>query len=310
MTCERPGVRSGEEPWQYASAVGTMNSVTILDTTLRDGALSQGVTFTLSDKIAIASALASLGVNVIEVATAGKDPASHVAALSEHVRDAVLCVLAVASYEAIDAAGEALRRAASPRIHVYQAASAEPDAVARAEDAVRRARNLAADVEFSPANGARAPLEAVVAVTRAALVAGARTISFADTVGRALPEDVAQRLRDLHDRVPELGQACVSFHGHNDLGLATANTLAAVRLGARQVEVAVNGLGARAGNAALEEVVVALDMHATALGARMSVRLEGLPALSRLVEERSGLAVAAQKAIVGRNARWFRSEGS
>lgn len=285
-----------------------MKDVAIFDTTLRDGALSDGVSFSKDDKTAIASALAALGVNVIEVATAGKDPMADVLSLSRDVRDSTLCVLAVASHDAIDWAGEALLGAASARIHVYQAASAEPDAVARTEDAVRRARNLAAEVEFSPANGARAPLDAVVAVTRAALLGGATTISFADTVGRALPEEIAGRLRDLFGRVPELEGACVSFHGHDDLGLATANSLAAVQSGARQLEVAVNGLGARAGNAALEEVAAAIDVHGLTLGARTSIRLEGLPELSRVVEARSGLAVAAQKAIVGRNARWFRGE--
>ncbi len=142
-------------------------------------------------------------------------------------------------------------------------------------------------------------------MTRAALRGGATTLNLADTVGRALTEVIiATRVRDLHARVPDLADACVSFHGHDDLGLATANSLAAIRAGARQVEVAVNGLGARAGNAALEEVVAALAEHGEGLGARTAVDASRLVELSREVEARSGMPVGAQKAVVGRAVRW------
>lgn len=168
---------------------------------------------------------------------------------------------------------------------------------------MRLAGGLVGEVEFSPANGACTPIDGVVALVAAALRGGAKTILLADTVGRALPEDVMQRMRELRSRLAGLAGVCLSFHGHDDLGLATANTLAAIRAGARQVEVAVNGLGARAGNAALEEVVVALNDHRAALGALTGVDVDALVALSRLVEERSKLAVSPQKAIVGRHVR-------
>jgi 2-isopropylmalate synthase len=285
-----------------------MDKITVFDTTLRDGELTHGVTFSPADKLAIASLLAASGVDVIEVAIAGESGAGLDAAgaIVREVRSRTLCVLAPLSEVAIERAAAALQGAASGRIHVFQAGPADDECTARTESLVRRARQLVGDVEFSPANGACTPLDDVARLVAAALRGGATTISLADTLGRALPEGVAERVRELSRRVPELAGACLSFHGHDDLGLATANTLAAVRAGARQVEVAVNGLGARAGNAALEEVVAALSEHGEALGARTDVDLDALVALSRLVEDKSRLAVPPHKAVVGRHVHWHK----
>jgi 2-isopropylmalate synthase len=283
------------------------NTLTLLDTTLRDGELTHGVRFSPADRLAIASLLAASGVDVIEVAIAsgsGDGALPCVPEIARHVRSATLCVLAPLSEAAIEDASSALSGAAAARIHLFQAGAPDEACAALTERLVRRAAILAGDVEFTPANGACASMEGVTLLVGAALRGGARTINLADTLGRALPEEVGRRVAELVVRFPELHRARVSFHGHDDLGLATANTLAAVRAGARQVEVAVNGLGARAGNAALEEVVAALGQHASSFGTTTRVDPDALVALSRLVEERSGLPVGSQKAIVGRHAHW------
>lgn len=283
-----------------------MNRIRVFDTTLRDGELTQGVRFSAADKVAIALRLAESRVDVIELAIAGasKDGLEAVRESVRAVRPYTLCVLSPLSQAAVEGAAAALEGAASARIHLFHAGVPSEGDVSRVEDLVRRAKGWVGDVEFTPANGACGPLEGVVLLVAAAIRGGATTINLADTLGRALPEDITRRIGELAARVPELAGVCVSFHGHDDLGLATANTLAAVRAGARQVEVAVNGLGARAGNAPLEEVVTALSEHGATLDARTDVDLEALLALSRLVEERSGLAVPSQKAIVGRHAHW------
>jgi 2-isopropylmalate synthase len=283
-----------------------MNKIIVLDTTLRDGELTHGVSFAPADKLAIASLLAASGVDVIEVAVAGESGGwvESVRAIVREVRSCTVCVLAPMKEAAIERAAAALEGAASARIHVFQAGAVDDDCISRTESLLRRARQLVDDVEFTPANGACAPLEDVTGLSAAALRGGATTISLADTLGRALPEGVAARIREISTRVPALAGARLSFHGHDDLGLATANTLAAVRAGAKQVEVAVNGLGARAGNAALEEFVAAVGEHGEALDARTDVDLEALAALSRLVAEKSALAVPPNKAIVGRHVHW------
>jgi 2-isopropylmalate synthase len=167
---------------------------------------------------------------------------------------------------------------------------------------VARARQYTSDVEFSPMDATRSKPEFLATLVRAALTAGARTINIPDTVGCARPDQVGALLRDLQKRVPELEGVVLSFHGQNDLGLATANALAAVQAGARQVEVTVNGIGERAGNTSLEEFVMVMRLHGEALGACTRIDAKGIYALSQLVEERSQLAVSANKPIVGRNA--------
>ena len=171
-----------------------------------------------------------------------------------------------------------------------------------ARAAVARARRFTDDVEFSPMDATRANFDFVAEIVAVALDAGATTINIPDTVGWILPDRLAALLRGLRERVPQLEEAVLSFHGQDDLGLATANCLAAVAAGARQLEVAVNGIGERAGNAAFEEVVMALRVHGEALGVRSEVDPSGICELSRLVEERSGIAVPPNKPVVGRNA--------
>jgi 2-isopropylmalate synthase len=288
--------------------------VFVFDTTLRDGEQSAGVCFSARDKLEIARALAELRVDVIEAGFPGASPAEH-AAVSEvarGVRGVVVCGLARAVASDVEAAVEALRGAEQRRIHVFVNASdmqlahqlrKERAAVLEmAERAVRQARCGAADVEFSPMDATRADPDFLAELVRAALRAGACTINLPDTVGCALPAQVDALFRGLRAAVPELEEAVLSFHGQDDLGLATANTLAAIGAGARQVELTVNGIGERAGNTSLEEVVMALRLHGRSLGVTTAVEPRGIHALSRLVEERSGMVVAPNKAIVGRNA--------
>ncbi len=171
-----------------------------------------------------------------------------------------------------------------------------------AEAALARARRYTDDVEFSPMDATRADPKFVAELVRVALFAGARTINIPDTVGYVLPDRLAASIRELFESVPELDEAVVSFHGQDDLGLATANALAAVGAGARQIEVAVNGIGERAGNTAFEEVVMALRVHGEAMGVHTDVDPTGICALSKLVEERSGMPVPPNKPVVGGNA--------
>ncbi len=288
--------------------------IIVFDTTLRDGEQSAGVCFSERDKVEIARRLAAMRVDVIEAGfpAASFAEADAVAAVAREVRDSTICGLARALPFDVDAAGEALRAAARPRIHVFvnssdvhlahQLRKDREDVLAIAGAAVRRARHFTDDVEFSPMDATRADPEFVAAVVEVALAAGATTINIPDTVGCVLPHRLEEMIRDLFRRVPALVEAVVSFHGQDDLGLATANAIAAVRAGARQVELAVNGLGERAGNTAFEEVVMALRVHGAELGVHSDVDPAGICALSRLVEERSGVAVPLNKAVVGGNA--------
>ena len=288
--------------------------VHVFDTTLRDGEQSAGVCFSQRDKLEIAERLEALRVDVIEAGfpAASAAECAAVAAVAESVRDAAVCGLARCVPGDVDAAGQALARARRPRIHVFVNASdvqlaqqlrkSRADVIGMAEAAVRRARGFTSDVEFSPMDATRAAPDFVAEIVRVALCAGARTINLPDTVGVARPEQVAELVRGVRERVPEIEEGVISFHGQNDLGLATANALAAIGAGARQVEVTVNGIGERAGNTSLEEVVMALAIHGEGMGVRTGVDASGICALSRLVEERSGMVVPPNKAVVGRNA--------
>jgi 2-isopropylmalate synthase len=288
--------------------------VRVFDTTLRDGEQTADIYFSASDKLEIATRLAALGVDVIEAGFPVSSPeeAAAVAEVAANVRGSVICALARAVPNDVAAAGEALRHARERRIHVFVNASdmqlalqlqkSRVQVIAMAAAMVRSAREFTDDVEFSPMDATRADPAFVAELVRAVLAAGASTINLPDTVGFALPEQVAGMIRTLRRDVPEIEAAVISFHGQDDLGLATANTLAAIAAGARQVELTINAIGERAGNTSLEEVVMALRVHGERMGVSCNVDTTGIYALSELVAERSGIAVPPNKAIVGRNA--------
>ena len=288
--------------------------VHVFDTTLRDGEQAAGVCFSERDKVEIASKLAAMRVDVIEAGFPGASPAEEraVAAVARAVRGPIVAGLARAVPGDVHAAARAVRVAERPRIHVFvnssdvhlaqQLRKSREEVLEMAEAAVTLARHHTDDVEFSPMDATRADPKFVADIVRVALAAGARTINIPDTVGYVLPHNLEVLLRDLQERVPELEEAVLSFHGQDDLGLATANAIAAVRAGARQVEVAVNGIGERAGNTPFEEVVMALRVHGPSLGVHTDVDASGICDVSRLVEERSGFAVPPNKPVVGSNA--------
>jgi 2-isopropylmalate synthase len=294
--------------------VSERERVTIFDTTLRDGEQSAGVSFTLRDKLDIASMLAAAGADVIEAGFPSASPAelASVRAVAESVRGVTVCGLARAVPGDIEAAVEALHGAEHPRIHVFVNASdmhlahqlrkSREQVIEMARIAVRQARSGVAEVEFSPMDATRSDPAFLAELIHASLEAGAMTVNLPDTVGFILPDALRTLIENLYTRVPTLRDAVLSFHGQDDLGLATANALSAVSAGARQLEVTVNGIGERAGNTCFEEVVMALQVHGAALRVETGVKTRAIHGLSKLVEERSGLRIASNKAIVGGNA--------
>lgn len=288
--------------------------VTVFDTTLRDGEQSAGVLFSERDKLEIAERLAAMRVDVIEAGFPAASPMEwrSVHAVAEQVQGASICALARCIPGDIDAAATALAGASRPRIHVFvNASDVQLEHQLRRSHAevleitlamIARARRAVSDVEFSPMDATRADRSFLAELVRTAIGAGATTINIPDTVGYALPDHVGDLFRYLRGAVPELGGAVMSFHGQNDLGMASANAIAAVAAGARQVELCVNGIGERAGNTSFEEVVMCIAVHGTTLGVHTDIDTTGIYPLSRLVEERSGIAVPPNKAIVGHNA--------
>jgi 2-isopropylmalate synthase len=290
------------------------DKVTIFDTTLRDGEQSAGVLFREADKVEIAERLLALGVDVIEAGFPAASPSEFAAVrrIAEQIRGVQICGLARAVEADIMAACEALARAEAGRVHVFINASdmqlaqqlkkSREEVLEIARASVALARKHAAAVEFSPMDATRANPEFLASLVRAALAAGADVINIPDTVGFSLPMQLAQLIRDLYARVPELREKTLSFHGQDDLGLATSNAITAISEGARQVEVTINGIGERAGNTSLEEVAIALRVHADWLGIHTNLKTEEIYPLSKLIEQKSGLIVPANKAVVGRNA--------
>ncbi len=291
-----------------------MNPLIIFDTTLRDGEQSPGASMTREEKVRIAKMLERMKVDVIEAGFPIASPGDFesVRAVAQAVRNSTVCGLARASDVDIDRAGEALKEAASGRIHTFIATSPihmqmklrmEPDQVLeRAVEAVRRARRWTDDVEFSAEDAGRSELDFLCRIVEAVIRAGARTINIPDTVGYNVPDQFAHTIRSLIERVPNADQAIFSVHCHNDLGLAVANSLAAVLAGARQVECTINGLGERAGNASLEEVVMAVRTRRDVFHLETSIDTTQIVPASRLVANITGFPVQPNKAIVGANA--------
>ncbi|WP_210396682.1 2-isopropylmalate synthase [Motiliproteus sediminis] len=290
------------------------NRVIIFDTTLRDGEQSPGASMTKAEKLRIAKALEKMRVDVIEAGFAIASPGDFeaVKAIADTIQDSTICSLSRALDADIDRAGEALKNANSGRIHTFIATSPihmkyklqmEPDRVVeQAVYAVKRARNLIDDVEFSLEDASRSELDFMCRIIEQVIDAGARTINIPDTVGYAVPEEFGHTIRQLIERIPNADKAIFSVHCHNDLGLAVANSLAAVSNGARQVECTINGLGERAGNASLEEVVMAIRTRHDRLGVETGIDTTHIVPTSRLVSGVTGFPVQPNKAIVGANA--------
>jgi 2-isopropylmalate synthase len=291
-----------------------MNKLIIFDTTLRDGEQSPGASMTKEEKVRIAKMLERMRVDVIEAGFPIASPGDFeaVRAVARAVKDSVVCGLARAADVDIDRAGEALKEAAAGRVHTFIATSPihmqmklrmEPDQVIeRAVEAVRRARRWTDDVEFSAEDAGRSELDFLCRIVEAVINAGARTINIPDTVGYNVPDQFAHTIRSLIERVPNADKAIFSVHCHNDLGLAVANSLAAVLAGARQVECTINGLGERAGNASLEEIVMTVRTRHDVFQLETGIDTTQIVPASRLVANITGFPVQPNKAIVGANA--------
>src|SRR3954462_10182752 len=290
------------------------NQVRIFDTTLRDGEQSPGISLNKSEKVEIALQLGRLGVDIIEAGFPITSPGDFeaVQAIARDVEGPVICGLARTAKSDIEAAWNAIRDAERPRIHTFIATSdihierklqtTRDDVKAQARAAVSYARELCDDVEFSPEDGSRSDVDFMAEVIQIAIDAGATTINVPDTVGYTMPHEYAAMFTRLYELVPELRNVVVSVHCHNDLGLAVANSLAGVEAGCRQVECAINGIGERAGNASLEEIVMLLHTRESSLGLWSAVNTTEIARTSRLVSRLTGYQVQPNKAIVGRNA--------
>lgn len=294
-----------------------MNSnrtITIFDTTLRDGEQSPGASMNIPEKLEIAQALVDLKVDIIEAGfpIASNGDFEAVKQVAQTIRGATICGLARSNDADIDRAWEALKHAEQARIHVFLATSAihrefklkmdKDEIIARAVAGVKRARNYCPDIEFSPEDASRTEVDFLCRVTEAAIEAGATTINIPDTVGYGTPNHMAGVIRTLREKVPNIDRAVISIHCHDDLGMAVANSLAAVEAGAGQIECTINGIGERAGNCSLEEVVMALRTRNDYYRCDTRINARRLVPTSRLVANVTGIHVQRNKAIVGRNA--------
>ena len=291
----------------------SQDHVLIFDTTLRDGEQSPGATMSLDEKLQIATLLDEMGVDVIEAGfpIASEGDFEAVTQIARVAASAVICGLARANFKDIDRCWEAVRHARRPRIHTFIGTSplhrAIPNLdmdqmVDRIEATVSHARNLCDNVQWSPMDATRTERDYLCRVVETAIKAGATTINIPDTVGYTAPRESADLIRMLIERVPGADEVVFATHCHNDLGMATANALAAVEAGARQIECTINGLGERAGNASLEEVVMAMRVRNDILPYRTGVDATRIMQASRLVSTVSGFPVQFNKAIVGKNA--------
>lgn len=291
------------------------DTVKIFDTTLRDGEQSPGCSMTTSEKLKVAKELVALGVDIIEagfpIASPGDFDAVRKIA-TQFGDQTTICGLARCRKEDIDRAWEALKEAKNSRIHVFLATSSihrehklkmsKEQIIETAVEMVKRARDYCPDIEFSPEDAARTEKDFLCEVVERAIEAGASTVNIPDTVGYATPAHFHDVITTLKKNVSNIDQAIISTHCHNDLGLAVANSLAAVEAGARQIECTINGLGERAGNCALEEVVMALKTRADYYGVNTNINTKRLYPISHLVSTVTGMTVQRNKAIVGKNA--------
>ena len=288
--------------------------VMIFDTTLRDGEQAPGCSMTQAEKLRVAKALAELGVDVIEAGfpAASMGDWESVNAVAREVQGPIICGLARATRDDIEKVARAVAPAARRRIHVFLATSAihrqyklnmaKDEIIRSAVEGVKMARDLCEDVEFSPEDASRTELEFLAQVVEAVIDAGATTVNIPDTVGYTVPHEFAELFRYLRKNVRNIDRATLSVHCHDDLGMAVANSLMAVVAGARQIECTINGIGERAGNCSLEEVVMALRTRETFFNAQTGINSQKLYPVSRLVSSITGMPIPRNKAIVGENA--------
>jgi len=292
----------------------TQNQIYFFDTTLRDGEQSPGCSMTHHEKLALAHSLADLGVDILEAgfAIASDGDFAAISAIAQEVRGPKVASLARARREDIERAAQAVEKAARPRIHVFLASSdihlqyklkmSRDEALDQAAKMVALARTYSDDVEFSPEDSTRTDRDFLCQFVGAAISAGATTINLPDTVGYATPEEYAAMFRMIGERVPGADRVILSTHCHDDLGLAVANTLAAIQTGARQVECTINGIGERAGNAALEEIAAALRVRADFYPYATNLKLDRLYPVSQQLSSTISFGPAPNKAVVGTNA--------
>ena len=290
--------------------IAKQDRVLIFDTTLRDGEQSPGATMTHAEKLEIAELLDDMGVDIIEAGfpIASEGDFKAVSEIAQRSKNSTICGLARANFKDIDRAFEAVKNAAKPRIHTFIGTSPLHRAIPnltmdemaeRIHDTVTHARNLCEDVQWSPMDATRTEHDYLCRVIEIAIKAGATTINIPDTVGYTAPRESADLIKMLIDRVPGAEEVIFATHCHNDLGMATANSLAAVEAGARQIECTINGLGERAGNTALEEVVMALRVRNDIMPYNTGIDTSKIMHLSRRVATVSGFPVQFNKAIVG-----------
>ena len=295
-----------------------MDRVIIFDTTLRDGEQAAGGTLNIQEKLEIARQLEKLGVDVIEAGFPASSPGDFeaVSLIAREIHKPVICALARAHPDDINKAWEAVRSAKRPRIHIFLSASdihlsyqlkkSREEVLQTSRDMVARAKKYTDDIEFSPMDASRTEPAYLYQILEAVIGAGASTVNIPDTVGYAIPDEFGNLIKGILQNVPNISLAVVSVHCHNDLGLAVANSLESIKQGARQAECTINGIGERAGNASLEEIVMAIKTRSDLFNLTTDIDTRQIYKTSRLVSELTGFSVQSNKAIVGANA--FRHE--